>query len=98
MGEGTHRYEDAHAILYCSQLEAPDTYIITEAVDDAIPDELDDEELAEYAATQELLDGLCADDVFSYSDIDDVPPIGHENEEQAEQTRSSDRDDVEMDF
>jgi hypothetical protein len=44
----------------------------TELVGEEIPDDLDEEELAAYAAEQELLEGLTADDLFSYSDIDDV--------------------------
>jgi len=43
-----------------------------DAPDDILVDE-DEIDLAAYAAEQELLDGLTADDIFTYSDVDDVP-------------------------
>lgn len=42
---------------------------------DAVPDDLDEEELEEWAAEQELLEGLTADEIFSLSDMDE-PPAG----------------------
>ena len=44
-----------------------------DAPQDDIPDELDDEALAEYAAEQELLEGLDPDEIFSLSDLDEEP-------------------------
>lgn len=44
-----------------------------DAPQDDILDELDDEALAEYAAEQELLEGLDPDEIFSLSDLDEEP-------------------------
>lgn len=48
------------------------------------PDDFDEAELAEYAAEHELLEGLDLDEIFSYSDLDDLPVY----EEPEEQTRT----------
>lgn len=47
---------------------------------DAAPDDLDEEELEEWAAEQELLEGLTADEIFSLSDMDE-PPAGAPQED-----------------
>lgn len=47
------------------------------------PDDFDEAELAEYAAEHELLEGLDLDEIFSYSDLDDLP-VYDEPEEQTE--------------
>ena len=47
---------------------------LTAGLDDPleeIPEDLDDEELAAYAAERELLEGLSEEDIFSYSDLED---------------------------
>lgn len=58
-------------------------YIIVDepAVPAPQPDDFDEAELAEYAAEHELLEGLDPDEIFGYSDLDDLP-VYEEPEEQ----------------
>ena len=52
--------------------------------DDDVPAEFDDDAFAAYVAEQELLQGLTPEDVFTYSDIDDVPHIDTDVDEKVE--------------
>ena len=42
------------------------------ADNDDLPADYDDDAIAQYAAEQELLEGLTAEDIFTYSDFDEV--------------------------
>lgn len=77
---------------------------IEDSTDD-VPEDYDDDDIAEYAAEQELLDGLTPEDIFTYSDIDDVPCIDvdeelHPQTQDRGKRRALDLDDgdVEMDL
>lgn len=70
-----------------------------------IPEEYDDEALADYAEELELLDGLTPDDIFTYSDVDEVPRIDVDDDQSPEaqgkgKRRAADVEDgdVEMDL
>lgn len=76
-------------------------HIYTDDAIEVTPDDLNEEELAEYAAEQELLDGLTADDIFTYSDLDDYSNFTQEVESQSAERRRNPTlpdDDVDMDF
>ncbi|KAI0088851.1 hypothetical protein BDY19DRAFT_1048377 [Irpex rosettiformis] len=76
---------------------------LREETAEEIPDDLDDEELAAYAAERELLEGLTEEDIFSYSDIEDISQFDddepHSTSSQSTQPlRPLDNGDVEMDM
>ena len=76
----------------------------------AAPEEVDEDELDEWAAEQELLEGLNPEDIFSLSDMDEPPDGVGEDEDDDEDMlwRAVDKGkgravaapdaDVEMDF
>ncbi len=90
--------------------------LCTENQDDApqsAPDELDEEALAEWAAEQELIEGLDPDEIFSLSDLDEEPeatvrgPVAPSDDEEIlwrnvdkgkQRAYASVDDDVEMDL
>lgn len=68
-----------------------------------IPEDLDDEELAAYAAERELLEGLSEEDIFSYSDLEDfeehhVEQLLDASSQGKQPLHSLDNTDVDMDM
>ncbi|KAI0341448.1 hypothetical protein BDW22DRAFT_1359005 [Trametopsis cervina] len=116
MASVRHQKQHSYRLSYAQEVGSsfdPDLEDVTtwedelqETTADDIPDELDDDEVAAYAAEQELLEGLNAEDIFSYSDVDDYPPVDDDGEEfshgvasSGTQSSTTFRDmDVEMDL
>ena len=72
------------------------------------PEELDDEALAEWAAEQELLEGLDPDEVFGLSDLDEPSDMNDKDDDEEIMWRAVDKgkgrafeainDDMDMDL
>ncbi|THH01282.1 hypothetical protein EW026_g1375 [Hermanssonia centrifuga] len=63
-----------------------------------LPEEYDEEELAEYAAEQELLEGLSVNDIFGLSDMDEPLNFDEDDEVQSHPTHKGEGVDIEMDI
>lgn len=103
--EWEHELKGSSALRFSFPSSAENTVLIKLLTEDALEegpdDEFTEEELAAYAVERELLEGLTEEDIFSYSDIDDLSYLDEEEPHDAlskGKQRARDNADVEMEM